>query len=127
MAPPAARDPEPPRRAPLPRRTGLAWVIAGIFALQAVTFYGFNAWLADAYVERGWSETASGGLVAPMNGVTLVGGIGTALVADRIGSRRAFLLVGHRSRLRVPPRSRRPFPVRGRGRSWSASRRASCS
>jgi hypothetical protein len=59
-----------------------------------VTFYGFNAWLADAYVERGWFETASGGLVALMNGVTLVGGIGTALVADRIGSRRAFLLVG---------------------------------
>jgi len=84
----------PPSRAALPWRLRLAWVIAAIFALQAVTFYGFNAWLADAYVERGWSETSAGALVALMNGVTLAGGIFTAMTADRIGSRRAFLLAG---------------------------------
>jgi CP family cyanate transporter-like MFS transporter len=85
---------EPVQRSPLPWRLPLAWVIAAVFALQAVTFYGFNAWLADAYVERGWSEAAAGGLVALMNGVTLAGGIATAATADRIGSRRSFLLVG---------------------------------
>jgi CP family cyanate transporter-like MFS transporter len=69
-----------------------AWTIAAAFALQSVLFYGFNAWLADAYVERGWSETAAGGLVAVMNGVALLVGLGTALVADRFASRRAFLV-----------------------------------
>lgn len=87
-------NPHPPEYAALPWRTAHAWLIASIFALQAVTFYGFNAWLADAYVERGWSETRAGALVALMNGVTLVGGVATAVTADRIGSRRSFLLVG---------------------------------
>ena len=82
----------PPTRAPLPLRVPHAWVLAGVFALQSILFYGFNAWLADAYVERGWSETRAGGLVALMNGVALVLGIATALSADRLGSRRTYLL-----------------------------------
>jgi CP family cyanate transporter-like MFS transporter len=73
-------------------RVPAAWVIAAAFALQSMLFYGFNAWLADAYVERGWGETAAGGLVAAMNGVALVVGVWTALVGDRFGSRRAFLV-----------------------------------
>lgn len=85
---------EPPPRAALPLRVPLAWALAGVFALQSILFYGFNAWLADAYVERGWSDTRAGGLVALMNGVALVLGIATALSADRIGSRRSFLLCG---------------------------------
>lgn len=85
---------EPPARAPLPWRTRVAWVLVGAFAFQSILFYGFNAWLADAYVERGWSDTRAGGLVALMNGVALVLGIATALSADRIGSRRSFLLCG---------------------------------
>jgi MFS transporter, CP family, cyanate transporter len=84
----------PPERAPLPLRVPLAWAIAGAFGLQSILFYGFNAWLADAYVERGWSDTRAGALVALMNGVALLVGIGTALSADRVGSRRAFLLAG---------------------------------
>jgi CP family cyanate transporter-like MFS transporter len=83
----------PPARVALPLRLPVAWALAGTFALQSILFYGFNAWLADAYVERGWSETAAGGLIALMNGVALVFGIGTALVADRFGSRRAFLVL----------------------------------
>jgi MFS transporter, CP family, cyanate transporter len=85
---------EPPERAPLPVRAPIAWVIAGAFALQSVLFYGFNAWLAEAYVDRGWSETAAGGLAAVLNGVALVFGILTAVTADVIGSRRTFLLGG---------------------------------
>jgi CP family cyanate transporter-like MFS transporter len=87
-------DPEPPERAALPWRTRRGWKIAGIFGLQSVTFYGFNAWLAEAYVERGWDDTTAGVLVALMNSVTLLGGIVTALTADRARSRRSFLLVG---------------------------------
>jgi CP family cyanate transporter-like MFS transporter len=83
---------EPPARAPLPWRRPIAWTLAGAFALQSVLFYGFNAWLAEAYVDRGWSQTAAGGLAAVMNGVALVFGIVTALVADRVGSRRVFVV-----------------------------------
>ena len=83
-----------PERAPLPLRVPLAWTIAGVFALQSILFYGFNAWLADAYVERGWSDTRAGGLAALMNGVALVLGIVTALSAERVGSRQVFLVAG---------------------------------
>jgi CP family cyanate transporter-like MFS transporter len=84
----------PPERAPLPWRVPRAWTLVGAFALQSILFYGFNAWLADAYVERGWSDTRAGVLVAAMNAVALVVGIGTGVAGDRIGSRRAFLLAG---------------------------------
>ena len=84
----------PPERASLPLRVPLAWTLVGVFALQSILFYGFNAWLAEVYVDRGWSQTAAGGLAAVMNGVALVAGIGTALVADRVGSRRVFLVGG---------------------------------
>lgn len=84
----------PPERAPLPWRSPLAWTLAAAFATQSTLFYGFNAWLSEAYVDRGWSETAAGGLPAVLNGVALFAGIGTALVADRVGSRRLFLVGG---------------------------------
>jgi MFS transporter, CP family, cyanate transporter len=83
----------PPERAPLPWRLPVAWAIALTFALQSILFYGFNAWLPDAYTERGWSDTSAGALVALMNALALVFGIVTALLADRVGSRRAFLVV----------------------------------
>lgn len=83
-----------PARVPLPVRVPRAWALVAAFALQSVLFYGFNAWLADAYVERGWSDTRAGGLVALMNAVALVVGVATAVVGDRLGSRRAFLVGG---------------------------------
>jgi CP family cyanate transporter-like MFS transporter len=85
---------EPPERAPLPLRKRFAWVLAAAFALQSVLFYGFNAWLPEAYVDRGWSQTAAGGLVALLNAVALVFGILTAATADRLGSRRTYLVGG---------------------------------
>jgi CP family cyanate transporter-like MFS transporter len=84
----------PPERAPLPWRVPVAWAIAGTFALQSILFYGFNAWLPDAYTERGWSDTSAGGLVALMNAFALAFGIATALLADRVGSRRSFVVIG---------------------------------
>ena len=86
--------PVAPERAPLPLRVPVAWALAAVFALQSVLFYGFNAWLAEAYVDRGWDDATAGGLVALMNAVALVTGILTALTADRLGSRRGFLLGG---------------------------------
>jgi CP family cyanate transporter-like MFS transporter len=84
----------PVERVHLPLRLPTAWVLAGAFALQSILFYGFNAWLPDAYVDRGWSETAAGGLVATMNAIALAVGVATAALGDRFGSRRRFLAGG---------------------------------
>jgi CP family cyanate transporter-like MFS transporter len=81
-------------RAPLPWRVRIAWGLVGTFALQSILFYGFNAWLADAYVDRGWSQAAAGGLVAVMNALALAVGIGAGALGDRVGSRRRFLVAG---------------------------------
>lgn len=85
---------EPPERAPLPWRAPVAWVLAAAFAFQSILFYGFNAWLPDVYVGRGWHEAAAGALIAVVNGVALLFGIATALTADRFASRRGFLVGG---------------------------------
>jgi CP family cyanate transporter-like MFS transporter len=81
----------PPR---LPWDSPLAWLLAIIFFLTAVTYYGFNAWLVDAYVERGWSEESAAGLLAVTILISIPATFGFAYIADRIGSRRLYLTVG---------------------------------
>lgn len=88
-APPHERSGARPPR--LPWRSGLAWRLAGIFGLMAVTFYGLNAWLPDAYVERGWSEGTAGALLATLNIAALVTTLTIPWLADRYGSRRVYL------------------------------------
>jgi MFS transporter, CP family, cyanate transporter len=78
----------------LPVGRPVVWLVAAVFALQSILFYGFNAWLAESYEDRGWSATAAGGLLAVANGVALVAGIATAYAADRVGSRRLYLATG---------------------------------
>ena len=78
-------------RAPLPLRAGVAWKLAGVFALQSSIFYGLNAWLPETYVDRGWSQSAAGALIALLNGVALVVGLLTALANQRGASRRAYI------------------------------------
>lgn len=89
-APPHRRSAAGPPR--LPWRSGLAWRLGGIFGLMAVTFYGLNAWLPDAYVERGWSEGRAGALLAALNVAALVTTVFVPFLADRWGSRRAYLV-----------------------------------
>ena len=80
-----------PRR--LPWRDATAWLLVIAFGLQSVLFYGIVSWLPNAYVERGWSATDAGALIAVFNGVGLLTTIGLPLVADRLGARRPQLLV----------------------------------
>lgn len=81
----------PPR---LPWRSGLAWLLLGIFFLMAVLYYGFTSWIADAYVESGWSEERAGWLVA-VTTLTAVPATGFyAWLGDSLGSRRLYLVVG---------------------------------
>jgi CP family cyanate transporter-like MFS transporter len=79
----------PPR---IPWRSPIAWVLGILFALQSMLYYGVVTWLADVYVERGWSGPASANLVALFGAVTLVGTTVMPLGADRIGTRRGQLV-----------------------------------
>ena len=42
----------------LPWRSGTAWLLVAIFGLMSSAYYGLNAWLPDAYTERGWRRAA---------------------------------------------------------------------
>jgi CP family cyanate transporter-like MFS transporter len=54
-------------------------------------FYGLNSWLPDTYVERGWSESSAGALLAILNTLTIPVGLAVAWIADHRGQRRAWL------------------------------------
>ncbi len=82
------RDVRPLR---LPFGRLLAWRLVAAFFLMSSVFYGLNAWLPDAYVERGWSDASAGGLLAVLNSVTIPVGFLVAWAADHRGSRRGWL------------------------------------
>jgi MFS transporter, CP family, cyanate transporter len=75
----------------LPFRRPLAWRLVAAFFLMSSVFYGLNAWLPDAYVERGWSEGSAGALLAVLNTITIPCGFFVAWAADHWGSRRLWL------------------------------------
>ena len=75
----------------LPFRRPLAWRLVAAFFLMSSVFYGLNAWLPDAYVERGWSESSAGGLLAVLNTVTIPVGFAVAWAADHWWTRRVWL------------------------------------
>lgn len=89
------RDPPEPRRAvawpALPLRSRTAWLLVAYFTVVSFFYYGLNHWLADSYVERGWNESHAGGLVGVMNLCGLPALFAVAVIADRFGSRRAWL------------------------------------
>ncbi len=47
----------PPR---LPVRRPVAWFLVLAFGLPSAVYYGLVAWIADVYVERGWSDASVG-------------------------------------------------------------------
>jgi CP family cyanate transporter-like MFS transporter len=75
----------------LPLRSPLAWHLVGAFFFMSAVFYGLNAWLPDAYVDRGWSESAAGGLLGVMNTVSIPCGFAVAWAADHWGRRQRWL------------------------------------
>lgn len=77
----------------LPWRDVTAWLLVIAFGLQSVLFYGIVSWLPNAFVERGWSATDAGALIAVFNGIGLLTTVGVPLFADRLGARRPQLLV----------------------------------
>jgi CP family cyanate transporter-like MFS transporter len=75
----------------LPLRKPLGWRLVAAFFFMSSVFYGLNAWLPDAYVERGWSESSAGALLAVLNTLTIPVGFFVAWAADHVGSRRLWL------------------------------------
>jgi MFS transporter, CP family, cyanate transporter len=76
----------------LPWRSRLGWQLVASFVFMASIYYGLNAWLPDAYVERGWSEGHAGALLAVLNAVQIPIVLAVGWAADRVGSRRAWLV-----------------------------------
>jgi CP family cyanate transporter-like MFS transporter len=75
----------------LPLRNPLGWRLVGAFFFMSFVFYGLNSWLPDAYVERGWSQSSAGALLAVLNAVSIPVGFFVAWAADHIGTRRMWL------------------------------------
>jgi MFS transporter, CP family, cyanate transporter len=75
----------------LPLRSSLGWQLVAAFFLMSFVFYGLNSWLPDVYVERGWSQSAAGALLAVMNTLTIPVGFIVAWAADHVGTRRVWL------------------------------------
>lgn len=84
-----AVDPAPAGR--LPWRSAAAWTLAAYLAVQSTEFYSQLAWLAPYYEHLGWSDEASGLLLAVFNGGQLVSGVAGPALADRFGDRRPLV------------------------------------
>ena len=111
----------------LPLRRPLAWRLVAAFFLMSSVFYGLNAWLPDAYVERGWSESSAGALLAVLNTVTIPCGFLVAWAADHWLTRRQWL-AGAAALQLVALLGVVLFPrAAGAGPSCSGSRSARCS
>jgi MFS transporter, CP family, cyanate transporter len=76
----------------LPVRRPVVWMIVTVFALQSLVYYGITTWVAAAFQERGWSDGSAGALVAVMGFSTVPGGLLVPWLADRLGSRRRWLV-----------------------------------
>ena len=44
------------KRAHFPLRRPVAWLLVSLFASTAFVYYGYAAWLPDAFTEHGWSD-----------------------------------------------------------------------
>ena len=76
----------------LPWRSTTAWLLVAVFASMACAYYGLNAWLPDAYAERGWSDGSAGLLLAMMNLTAIPASFVIPYLSDRTGRRTPFLL-----------------------------------
>ncbi len=75
-----------------PLRSRTAWLLVCVFSLMGSAYYGLNAWLPDAYTERGWSEGSAGLLLAMMNLTAIPASFVVPWLSDRHGGRRPWLV-----------------------------------
>lgn len=77
----------------LGRSRGVA-LLAGLFALQSIPFFGLITWLPTHLVESGWSEARAGAALSLLNVVGLATSLTVPRLGDRAGSRRLYLRGG---------------------------------
>ena len=64
-----------------------------LFAATSFVYYGYAAWLPDAFTEHGWSEAHAGQLLLAINLTAIVTSVAVTLLGDRFHwSRRALLV-----------------------------------
>jgi CP family cyanate transporter-like MFS transporter len=81
------------KRAHFPLRNPVAWLLVTLFAATSFVYYGYAAWLPDAFTEHGWSEGRAGQLLLAINLVAIVTSVLVTLLGDRFyWSRRALLV-----------------------------------
>ena len=76
----------------LPWRSRTAWLLVAIFGAMSSAYYGLNAWLPDAYGERGWSDASAGILLAGMNLTAIPASFVVPFLSDRRGGRKPWLV-----------------------------------
>ena len=76
----------------IPVRSRMAWLLVAVFCLQSLLFFGLATWLPAAYVERGWDDAAAANLVGLLIVTGLPASLGVGWLADRVGSRRFYLV-----------------------------------
>lgn len=76
-----------------PIRSGTAWLLVAIFAAMGCAYYGLNAWLPDAYIERGWSEASAGRLLAALNLSAIPASFVSPWLAERSGGRQRWMQI----------------------------------
>jgi CP family cyanate transporter-like MFS transporter len=86
---PLGRPAPPPPRVAGGTLDRTAFALAAVFGLFGTVYYGLIAWLPDAYIERGWDQAGAGAILAVLNVASLAGALSIAVVAARLGYRRA--------------------------------------
>lgn len=87
----AATATSPVRIRELPWRDHRAWALTLYSATNSIVFYSTVAWLAPSYVERGYSQSAAGGLFGVYIVGTIVAGLALPWIGHRVRGRRSLL------------------------------------
>ena len=81
------------KRSHFPLRKPVAWLFVALFASTGFVYYGYAAWLPDAFTEHGWSASRAGHLVVAINVFAIVTSISVTLLGDRFHWTRRALLI----------------------------------
>jgi CP family cyanate transporter-like MFS transporter len=71
----------------------LGWWFALLFGLFGVAYYGLVAWVADAYVDLGWTPLEAGGLLGLLNVGALTGVLSVRFLVGRIGGQNVGMVL----------------------------------
>lgn len=67
----------------LSERSAYAWLVALLFGMQSMVYYGVLAWLAPLYEERGWSKSQAGLLLSLFTASQIVGSMSASVIVQR--------------------------------------------